>query len=280
MIISKNKHAKQGGFSTMPNRVQGVTNLTNEIALITGAASGIGRLAAQSLSRQGLTIAAVDINLAGLAETAKGHENISTFCCDVTAIDEVESLIATIERDIGPITKVYNAAGIMPTALLLDQPTAIIHKIMAVNYFGLVNIVKATLPRMLARKRGDLIIFASIAGWIPTPYMGAYNASKFAVVTFSEVLYHENRNKGVRMTCVCPPAVNTPLLDQAAAAKPKTLEISPPIEPQTVLDAIDESLAQSKFWCFPGKGTKLNWRLRRFIPELIWKQLHKIEGLA
>ena len=81
---------------------------------------------------------------------------------------------------------------------------------MDINYSGVVNVAKAALPPMLERGEGDFISFASMAGWLPTLYMGAYDASKFAVVAFSEILYHENRNRGVRFACVCPPPVRTP----------------------------------------------------------------------
>jgi short-subunit dehydrogenase len=132
---------------------------------------------------------------------------------------------------------------------------------------------------MLERRRGDMILFASMAGWVPTLLMGAYNASKFAVVAFSEVLHHENRGRGVRMACVCPPPVATPLLDQGrATAWPKLLDQMPPIEPQAVLDEIETTLERDRFWVFPGRGTAFGWRLRRFVPSLLWRAVHRAEG--
>jgi short-subunit dehydrogenase len=96
------------------------------------------------------------------------------------------------------------------------------------------------------------------------------------VVAFSEVLYHENRGRGVRMVCVCPPKVDTPLLEQAQA---KSIDAAPMIQPVEVLDAIEESLEGGQFWVFPGKGTRWVWRVRRFLPGLLWRRLHQIEGL-
>jgi short-subunit dehydrogenase len=97
----------------------------------------------------------------------------------------------------------------------MEQDTETILRIMEIDYNGVVHVAKAVLPGMLERGRGDLINFASIAGWGPTMHFGAYNAAKFAVVAFSEVLHHENRDKGVRIIAVCPPPVATPLLEQA-----------------------------------------------------------------
>ncbi|MBW2313891.1 MAG: SDR family oxidoreductase, partial [Deltaproteobacteria bacterium] len=178
---------------------------------------------------------------------------------------------------LGPIDRVYNAAAIMPTGLLMEQDTETIIRIMEVDYNGLVHVAKATLPGMLERGRGDLINFASIAGWGPTMHFGAYNAAKFAVVAFSEVLYHENRGKGVRIIAVCPPPVATPLLDQATS-KPKVLEMGKPIPPGSVLDAIERDLAKGKPFCFPTAQTKIAQVMRRFVPGLVWSMVHRVEG--
>ena len=161
---------------------------------------------------------------------------------------------------------------------LMDQDSATIHRTMEINYGGVVNTVKATLPAMLERGQGDMVLFASMAGWQPVLLLGAYNASKFAVVAFNEVLAHENRNRGVRFACVCPPVVATPLLDQAKDAWPKIFDEMKPIDPQTVLDTIEKTLDDGSFWVFPGKTTRMGWRMRRWFPQLGWKQIHKIEG--
>jgi short-subunit dehydrogenase len=94
------------------------------------------------------------------------------------------------------------------------------------------------------------------------------------------VLYHENRNKGVRFACVCPPPVATPLLQQGRdTVWPKLLDEAPPIEPDEVLDAIERTLERDKFWVFPGRGTAAGWRARRWLPSLIWNRIHKVEGV-
>jgi NAD(P)-dependent dehydrogenase (short-subunit alcohol dehydrogenase family) len=253
---------------------------SGRVAFITGGGSGMGQLAARNLADQGISVAALDVNTAGLAETARGFDNILTITTDVTQPAEVEAAAKRVEQDLGPIDRVYNAAAIFPTGRLLDQDTATIHRIMDINYGGVVNVTKFTLPRMLERGRGDFINFASMAGWVPTLYLGAYNASKFAVVAFTEVLYHENRNRGVRFACVCPPPVSTPLLDQSRdTVWPKLFEGMEILEPQTVLDAIETTLDKDELWVFPGRGTKLGWRVRRWFPNLVWKQVHKTEGV-
>ena len=162
----------------------------------------MGRLAAQRLAAGGAAVAAIDVNEAGLGETAKGQAGIHPFPLDVTDRKEVAGAIARIESEIGPIDRVLNAAAIMPTGLLLEQDPELIHRVMDINYCGTVNVCQAVLPKMLQRRQGDLVNFASVAGWMPTLHFGAYNASKFAVVAYTEVLYHENRDRGVRFACV------------------------------------------------------------------------------
>ena len=249
-----------------------------KVVFITGAGSGMGRLAAQNLAEQGAIIAGLDLNEDGLAETRGSSQAIHTFPCDVSDTDAVEECVRKTEKDLGPIARVYSAAGIMPTALLMDQPTRTILKITEANYIGVVNVAKATLPAMFERGRGELINFASMAGWQPTPYLGAYNASKFAVVAFSEVLHNENRGRGVKMVCVCPPPVATPLMN--TTIRPKAFDYVNPISAQDVLDEIDKCLKKNKQLCFPSASSRAQWVLRRFMPNTIWASIRRIEGLS
>lgn len=249
-----------------------------KVCLVAGAASGLGRRAAQRWARAGGIAAAADIDEAGLRETARGSAAIRCFPLDVTDRRQVEAVVKAVEAELGPLERVYSCAAIQPTALLLDQDPDEIHRVMQVNYGGVVNLSLAALPRLLERGRGALINFASIAGWIPTLHFGAYNASKFASVAFTEVLYHENRGKGVHISCVCPSQVDTPLVAQATS-NPKILKTGPPpMKPDVVLDAVDRAVERGQFWVFPGAHTQAAWRLRRFLPSLMWKIDHDAEG--
>jgi len=250
-----------------------------KVVFVTGGASGMGRLAAQRMADAGARVAAVDVNEPGLLETARGRAGIRTWTLDVTDTAAVEGRVREVEATLGPIDRVYNAAAIMPTGLLLEQETRDILRIMAVDYAGVVNVSKATLPGMLERGRGDLVNFASIAGWSPSLHFGAYNAAKFAVVAFSEVLHHENRGRGVRFCIVCPPPVATPLLEQAKS-DPKILKerSMKPIQPEAVLDAIERDLEKGRLLCFPNRQTHLAQLTRRLVPNLVWAGIHRIEG--
>lgn len=248
------------------------------VALVTGAGSGMGRLAARQLAEGGARVAALDINESGLIETARDLSGVHSYPLDVTDEPGVVETIRRIETDLGPVDRVTNAAAIMPTDLLLAQDARLINRVMEINYFGTVNVTMATLPGMVARGRGDLINFASIAGWLPAMHFGAYNASKFAVVAFTEVLYHENRDSGVRFACVCPPPVATPLLDQAKS-QPKVLEGLEPLPPEKVLAAIERGLERDRLMIFPDATSAITQRLRRFVPNLMWFGSHRTEGI-
>lgn len=248
------------------------------VLFITGAGSGMGQLSAQRALAEGWSVAAVDVNRAGL-DLLGDSPRLLKLPLDITDAAAVAAAVDQAERQLGPITRVVNAAAIMPLGRLTEQPLDTIHRIMAINYGGLVNVTRAALPNMLARGQGDFISYASMAGHWPILYFGAYSAAKAAVVAFTETLYHENRDSGVRFVCVCPPPVATPLLKQAHdTVWPKMLDQLPPISAESVLADIERALARGRFWSFPGPFSALVWRLRRWLPGLMWRQVHRIEG--
>jgi NAD(P)-dependent dehydrogenase (short-subunit alcohol dehydrogenase family) len=250
-----------------------------KVALVTGAASGLGRVAARRLAEAGAAVAAVDLNEEGLRETARGLAGMRTFGLDVSDGAGVRALVRRVEAELGPIDRLVNAAAIMPTGFLLDMDAEQIRRIMDVNYLGTVHTTLATLPGMLARGRGDLVNFASIAGWVPNMHFGAYNASKFAVVAFTEVLHHEHRRGGVRILCVCPGKVDTPLLQQAKS-NPRILELGArPIAPERVIDGIERALEAGKCFAFSDWHTRMGFWIRRFVPGVLWAIDHRAEGV-
>jgi len=247
------------------------------VAFVTGAASGMGRLAVQRMARAGAAVAAFDVNEAGLEETARGLPNVSTALLDVTDRKAVDAAVERVEAELGPIERVMSAAGVMPTSPLSEEDVDRIHRVMAINYGGSVNVAMATVPRMIARRRGDFVQFASAAGLIPNLHYAAYSASKFAIAVFTEVLWQETRGKGIRVVCVCPGPVDTPLLEQASP-KTRIVRAGTRIPPARVLDDIERSLERGRFYVFANWQSSLGWRIRRFAPRLMWWINHRIEG--
>ena len=252
---------------------------TGKVALITGGGSGMGQKAAQELADQGAKVAILDVNEAGMAETCEGRPNIKAFVTDITNTEAVKATVEAVESQLGPIDRVCNAAAIMPFGKLLEQDAGVQLKLMEINYGGLVNVATATVPGMVERGRGDFISFSSMSGLIPGLLMGGYCATKAAVSMYTEILYHENLNSGVRFVCVCPPPVATPLWRQAEdTVVPELTKSGEVIEPIEVIDAIEASLDKGDFFCFPGKQARIGYIMRRLLPGFIWKHAHKAEG--
>ncbi len=250
-------------------------------ALVTGGGSGMGRLAAHQMAATGAQVAILDVNEAGMQETAAGHDNIHPYTVDITDFAAVSSAVNDFQAKHGPLDRVFNCAAIMPFGKILEQDPGLTNKMMMINYGGLVCVTRATLPGMIERGAGDFVSFASAAGLIPGLLMGGYNASKAAVAMYTEVLYHENRDCGVRFACVCPPAVATPLLQQGKdTAWPKLMEMNEgeEITPELVLSAVESDLEKGNFWVFVTGQTKFGAWMRRVFPNLVWKNIHKIEG--
>jgi NAD(P)-dependent dehydrogenase (short-subunit alcohol dehydrogenase family) len=248
------------------------------LILVAGAASGLGRLAARRWAEAGGSVAALDVDEAGLAQTARGLPGVHVRRVDVRDALAVAAAVKDVEAQLGPIERVYNGAAIQPTGLLAQQDAAEAWRVMQTNYGGLVNVSLATLPYLLQRGRGSLVNFSSLAGWIPTMHFGAYCASKAAQIAFTEVLHHENRGRGVHICCVCPGQVETPLRAQALS-HPKIMQTGPkPQSPGAVLDAIERAIERRQLWVFGSAHAAIGWRLRRFLPGLMWWIDHRAEG--
>ena len=242
------------------------------VAVVTGAAGGMGRVACAKLRAKGWTVAAVDLPGAGL-DTVADDTGAVPFPCDVTDADQVRRIAAGVEDQLGPIDRLVNAAGIAVPGRVEEVPATDFARVMNVNYLGTVHWVQAAIPGMRRRRRGELALVASFAGWMPTPLMGAYTATKFAVVGLAETLAFELNGSGIVVRCVCPPAVDTPMLDgifsQGLPARMQRL--SRPITAAQVIDALDQSLARPKgnLMVFPDVSTKLLYRVRRWAPGLL-----------
>jgi NAD(P)-dependent dehydrogenase (short-subunit alcohol dehydrogenase family) len=236
----------------------------------------MGLCAARCLAGHGVRVAALDVDEEALNRLERERPLVAASAVDVADARAVESVVADVEDRMGAIVFVMNAAGIMPTGLLLDQDAATVARVMEVNYGGTVNVTLAAVPRMVERGEGEVVNFAALAGWIPGLALGAYAAANFAVVAFTEVLAHENRDSGVGFVCVCPPAVRTPMLERTRGS-PRGLARSEPLDPVSVLSSVERALEGGRLFAFPGWRAAAAFRLRRFAPGLLWAIDHWAE---
>jgi NAD(P)-dependent dehydrogenase (short-subunit alcohol dehydrogenase family) len=255
---------------------------TSRVAVITGAASGMGRTAAVRWAGQGWRIAAVDRAVEPLKELERDHPGIMAVECDVTAEDAVEQAAERIAGELGPVDRLVSAAGICVAGKIGELAASEFRRVMTVNYFGTVHWVHTILPQMVDRRRGQIVNFASVAGFVPTPSLSAYGSSKFAVLGYTEALAQETRSLGIRVLCVCPPGVDTALYSDLMAGTslgPRISQFLKPITPESVIDAIDRALPGRRLHVFPGRGTTAIHRMRRFTPNLTNRIFRTIYGL-
>lgn len=256
-------------------------SFTGKVALVTGGASGMGRICALRLAATGAKVAIFDLNEEGLAATSSESANIYPFKCDISNRDDVNAQIAAVKSQLGPVDRLVHAAALMPSYAVKDHDAEAVLKLMQINFAGTVYMVKALLDDMLERNSGEMILFGSVAGQALVPKMGAYCATKAAVNAYVETLQNEIANSGVNIHLVCPPAVNTPLIDQTVASDTpgSILEARKSgrlADPEKIVDAIDKGVAKGKKVIFPGEARFL-YLWHAIFPRLWWKTVMTFE---
>ncbi|MFI9505839.1 SDR family oxidoreductase [Nocardia sp. NPDC052566] len=212
-----------------------------KVVVITGGARGIGLATATALTALGAKVAIGDIDEAAVKEsgTTRGFELYGKL--DVTDPVSFENFLDEVERTVGPIDVLINNAGIMPTGRLADEPDQITRRILDINVYGVILGSKLALAKMLPRRAGHVINIASLAGETHIPGLATYNASKHAVLGFTDTLREEYREHGIRFSSVLPTLTNTEL--GSGISGPKLLR---PAEPEEIADAIVALIAAPK----------------------------------
>lgn len=222
-----------------------MTDVRGRRVLITGGASGIGRLLADELARQGARLVLWDLDERALTATvdalrskgfdAEGHR------CDVSD----RAAVYALAEQVGDVDVLVNNAGIVSGRPLLEIPDEQIEKTFAVNTLALYWTTKAFLPGMLARDRGHIVTIASAAGLLGVSRQTDYSASKHAAVGFDESLRVElaKTAPGVRTTVICPFFVNTGMFDGVKTRVPWLLPI---LEQEAVAQRIARAIARNE----------------------------------
>ena len=207
-------------------------HLEQRTALVTGAASGIGRACARRLAIEGLHVAAVDLQTALLDDIA--DEVVSVHTLDVTDYDAVAATVA----EIGGVDVVVNSAGIVgPQVPIWEMPLADWERTLAVNLTGTFNTIRATIGGMRERGWGRIVNIASIAGKEGNPNMVGYSASKAGVIGLTKSVGKEAATDGVLVNAVAPAVIATPM---NADTTPEVLEYMLARIPMGRLGLVDE----------------------------------------
>jgi len=196
-----------------------MTDIKGKTAVITGAASGIGRATAVALAREGARVAAVDLDRAGLAETASriaaiGGE-VTTYLIDVASRDAVYAFAQEVESAFGGADIVINNAGVAQVASIEELAYEDFEWVMNIDFWGMVYGTKAFLPQLRAKGQGHIVNVSSVFGLFAVPTQAAYNSAKFAVRGFTEALRHEMRGSGIAVSCVHPGGIKTNIMRNA-----------------------------------------------------------------
>ena len=232
------------------------------VAVVTGAARGIGRTVAGELRSRGYRVVIGDLDLAATERTATElGAGVSAVRLDVTDRGLLAAVVGRIESTVGPIEVWVNNAGIMPTGRFAEQDAELTDAVVDVDFRGVVDATGAVLPAMLARGRGHLVNIASATGVKPLAGLAVYSGTKAAVLGFSDALRRELRGSGVRVSVVLPNLVSTAM----------GAGITPPagfgaVTPQSVGRAVMRALDSRRFALFvPGRLGPL-LRMSRLLP--------------
>ncbi|OSX59487.1 hypothetical protein POSPLADRAFT_1059677 [Postia placenta MAD-698-R-SB12] len=184
-----------------------------QIVLVTGGASGIGELIANTCAVRNVTVVVLDVN-----PVVTENYNISYYKCDVSKWEEVEEMSKRIIDEIGQPTIIINNAGVVQGKSIVDLTPEDIQQTFSVNTLAHFWILKAFLPGLLEMKTGHIVTMASVAGMVGMAQMTDYNASKAAVISLHESLRYELDHKyktpGIRTTLVVPGHVLTPMFSK------------------------------------------------------------------
>jgi 2-hydroxycyclohexanecarboxyl-CoA dehydrogenase len=205
-----------------------MTRLTGKVAIVTGAAQGIGRAIASRLADEGARVALADIQLESAERAASeiraGGASAIAVALDVTRLDDAIAAANRVERELGPIDILVNNAGWDVLMPFVETTPDFWDKVISINYRGVLNCCKAIAPRMQARGSGKIISISSDAGRVGSSGEAVYAGCKAAIIGFSKTLARELASNHINVNVVCPGPTDTALLKTAMAGREKVLD--------------------------------------------------------
>ncbi len=191
------------------------------VAIVTGAARGIGASIAEALAKSGFAVAVCDIDRLAAADTAadisaRHAVRAIGVTVDIASSASVAAAVAHVEATLGPITALVNNAGIDVIKPFVDSTEQEWDRIIAVNLRGTIGVCRAVLDGMIERRHGRIVSIGSDAGRVGSSGEAVYSATKGGVIAFSKTLAREVARHGITVNCVCPGPTETALLWQVA----------------------------------------------------------------
>jgi short-subunit dehydrogenase len=267
--------------------------LKGRTAIITGAASGIGRALAHALARRGCHLALADVNVAGLEETADNAGKGVRITChrlDVGDAEAIAAFPAIVSAQHERVALLINNAGVALGGTFEQVSETDFDWLLAINFFGVVRMTRAFLPLLKASDDACIVNVSSVFGLIAPPGQTAYCASKFAVRGFSESLRHELQGTRVGVTVVHPGGVATSIAknarpyqgmsDQELAAAQAWAEAQLKLPPDAAAEAIVRAVERRQPRVIVGTDAKLASILERIAPVAHWDWLQRLRSPA
>lgn len=264
------------------------------VALVTGASSGIGKLAALALVNAGFDVVGTSRSTHGVTR----RDGVTFFKLDVTSDDSVTQLIERVLVQFGRIDVLVNNAGMGLSGASEENSIAQAQQLFDINVFGVIRMTKAVLPQMRLQRSGRIVNISSVLGFMPAPYMAIYGATKHAIEGYSESVDHEVREHGIRVVLVEPAGTRTGFDDNTTppdhpldfyapqrqtAAQVMAKEVNDGDDPATVARAIVAAATdlKPKLRYPAGPRARRLHTMRRLVPARSFdKQLRKFNKLA
>lgn len=206
----------------------GITRLKGKVAIVTGAAQGIGRAIAMRLADEGAKVAVGDIQEDTAAKTAAEIKAAGGEACavklNVTSLDSALAAVETVERELGPIGILVNNAGWDKLEPFMESTPETWDRVIAINFRGVLNCCRAVIPKMQAHGAGKIISISSDAGRVGSLGEAVYSGCKGAIIAFSKTLARELARNNINVNVVCPGPTETALLRGVMEKQPKVLE--------------------------------------------------------
>lgn len=218
--------------------------LKDKVAVITGAASGIGKATAQAFARLGAKVAVVDVNAQGVAQVADEIGGLG-LPCDIADEAAITQALGKVRSELGEVDILFNNAGVATGGNPLDTPIETWQRQWDINVMSHVYAIRAVLPGMLERQSGYILHTASMAGILTTHGNLTYAATKHAVVGIAEWMSITYHDKGIRTSLLAPLGVRTPMLGDPQGAT--TDALGPIKEPEDVAQMVVDAIHEERF---------------------------------
>jgi 2-hydroxycyclohexanecarboxyl-CoA dehydrogenase len=233
----------------------GISRLAGKVALVTGAAQGIGRAIAARLAEEGAKVAIADIQEESAASTAAALKSAgleaSAIKLDVTSLDSAVDAVAAVERAMGPVDILVNNAGWDKLEPFVDSTPETWDRVIAINFRGVLNCCKAVIPGMQARGAGKIVSISSDAGRVGSLGEAVYSGCKAGIIAFSKTLARELARNKINVNVVCPGPTDTALLRGVMEKQPKVLEAMLRAVPMRRLGQPQDLAGAVAFFCAP-----------------------------